>query len=781
MSEYNAEDILVKSAVKKREMSLRIVISMILLGGFFSFAATYADMTTGIFSGWAFMFVAALILSRYYQWLGDKVTKQEIGIVIAGTPALSAAGLVYLVQFATHEEVLAAGIKLPTWLLPDINSAVIANRVPIAVEWLLPIAVTFILYNIGILSGLGFGFILRKYYMEIEVMPWPIHSLKAETVRDLTAGKMDYRFKYFVRGLIAASIFMFILYIPNSLDVNMPELMYTLTNWEPLKSILDWLPFLNPALPIDDPGTRGRIIETSIYFTEELWNIHPILQGAFFAISFNAFFFILGFLVPKDVSFGALLGALTFSLLVMPFLALLYKMGFTPDGDLAWFIAGFNFEGLWPFLKYTSEGGSRGAIMALWGDSQNLWGISFSASVIFMGALLPIFLGSKLLIASLKDLKKMTKVSAQGELPLKTSLFVFFGVGIVYGIIWIVLAEYFNPFWVIVVLFLVTLFPLISNLMITRSLGTMGMGVAPSPQLFDLSIFFSGVRMNYPAYSVGGIIFSSQQSGCGYIAHCVMAEQIDLTYWKVGAVEFIRRGVPLLIGPFVALLLWSAYGLRTEKLPTQAWDPGIVTTLSFLTGNLEVFKIFPLLLGALVGTILVLIRIPLGFSPINPIGVGIGTAMPPFLIVTMGIGGLVRIAFIRAKGAEGFMEIGMPIGAGALTGVGVITAADVFLNLYFAFDATMVLLIVGMIFAIVDLVLIFSLFKRKSNVAKPVNLQIIIIYGIMILLTLFIAILYILNDIMMALFGGLLIILVLILIFLLIISKNKTQDSVTEG
>ncbi|MFX0086296.1 MAG: hypothetical protein ACFFAU_11490 [Candidatus Hodarchaeota archaeon] len=721
MAEYQAEEILKQSAVKKREMSIRIVIAMIVLGAFFSFAATYADMTTGIFSGWAFMFVAALILSRYFSWIGDRASKQELALVLAGTPALSSATVVYWVQFATHESVLDAGITLPWWMLPDINSSIIAERIPIAVEWLIPVILFYSIYQIGILSGLGFGFILRKYYMEIEVMPWPIHSLKAETVRDLSSGKFDYRFQYFVKGLIASCIIMAFLYIPNTLDTTMPELTIALTNWEPLKSILEWLPFLNPALPLDDPGSRGNLIETTIFFTEELWNISPLLKGAFFAISFNAFFFILGFLVPKEVSFGALIGALTFSLLVMPLLAMMYIWGFSPIGrfaDLEWFAQGINFEGLWPFLKYTSEGGSKGAIMALWGESQSLWGISFSAAIIFVGSLLPIILSSKLLIASLKDLKKMRTVSGQGELPLRTSLTVFFGIGIIFGIIWIILANYFDPIWIIVVLFLVTLFPLISNLMITRSLGTMGMGVAPSPELFSLTIFFSGIRRNYPAYSVGNVIFSSQQSGCGYIAHCVMAEQVDLTFWKVGAIEFVRRGVPMLIGPFVALLLWAAYGLRSEKLPTNAWDPGIETTVAFLTGSLEVFKILPLLLGALVGLILVLIRIPLGFSPINPIGVGIGTAMPPFLIVTMGLGGLARIAFIKSKGVEGFMDIGMPVGAGALTGVGLITALDVFLNLYFAFSAEMVIIIVLMISIAILLILVFSLYSRKKNMGS---------------------------------------------------------------
>ncbi len=717
MSEYSAEDVLSASAVKekKREMSLRVLIAMIVLGAFFSFAATYADMTTGIFSGWAFMFVAGLIISKYFEWTGERATKQELGLVLAGTPALSSATVVYWIQFATSENVIDAGITLPWWMLPDIHSSIIADRIPLAIEWLYPIIFFFLLYQIGILSGLGFGFILRKYYMEIEVMPWPIHTLKAETVRNLASGKMDYRFQYFVKGLIGATIIMAILYIPNTLDVNLPDLMYNLTNIEPIRSILDWLPFLNPALPVDDPGTRGKIIETSIFFTEELWNIHPILKGAFFAVSFNAFFLILGFLVPKDVSFGALVGALTISLIVMPLLAMMYTAGFTPTGDLSWFAAGINFEGLWPFLKYTSEGGSKGAIMALWGEAQNLWGISFSAAIIFVGAMLPILLSGKLLIASLKDLKKMRTVSKQGELPLKTSLLVFFGVGAVYGVIWILIADYFDPLWIIVVFFLVTLFPLISNLMIVRSLGTMGMGVAPSPDLFSLSIFFSGIRNNYPAYAIGNTIFSSQQSGCGYIAHCVMAEQIDLTYWKVGAIEFVRRGVPMLIGPFVALLLWSAYGLRSEKLPTNAWDPGIQTSLAFITGSLDVFKILPLLLGAIVGIVLVLIRIPLGFSPINPIGIGIGTAMPPFLIVTMGIGGLIRIAFIKSKGVEGFMDIGMPIGAGALTGVGVITAVDVFINLYFAFDATAILLIVTGIMLIVVLIAIVSVIIRKRN------------------------------------------------------------------
>ncbi|MHA1973924.1 MAG: hypothetical protein ACTSW1_13080 [Candidatus Hodarchaeales archaeon] len=723
MSETYAEELLKASAVndKKREMSLRVLIAMIVLGAFFSFAATYADMTTGIFSGWAFMFVAGLIISRYFKWLGEPATKQELGLVLAGTPALSSATIVFWIQFATHESVIDKGITLPTWMLPDINSSIIANRIPFAVEWLLPIFLFFALYQIGILSGLGFGFILRKYYMEIEVMPWPIHSLKAETVRDLASGKMDYRFQYFLKGLFWASIVMFILYIPNTLDVNMPELMYTLTNWEPLRSILDWLPFLNPALPVDDPGTRGNIIETSVFFTEELWNISPILKGAFFAVSFNAFFLILGFLVPKDVSFGALLGALSFSLLVMPLLALMYTWGFNPSGtfaDLDWFAEGINFEGLWPFLKYTSEGGSKGAIMALWGESQNIWGISFSAAIIFVGAILPVLLSSKLLIASLKDLKKMRTVSKQGELPLMTSLTIFFGVGLFYGILWLILADYWNPLWIIIVFFLVTIFPLMSNLMIVRSLGTMGMGVAPSPELFSLTIFFSGIRGNYPAYSVGNVVFSSQQSGCGYIAHCVMAEQINLTYWKVGAIEFIRRGVPMIIGPFVALMLWSAYGLRSEKLPTNAWDPAIETSLAFITGSLEVFKILPLLLGAIIGIVLVLIRIPLGFSPINPIGIGIGTAMPPFLIVTMGIGGLIRILFIKSKGVEGFMDIGMPIGAGALTGVGVITALDVFVNLYFAFSAEIITMLAVFVAVVVVAIIIFSFITRRRNAGK---------------------------------------------------------------
>ncbi|PWI48139.1 hypothetical protein CEE45_08215 [Candidatus Heimdallarchaeota archaeon B3_Heim] len=721
MSDYRAEEVLEASAVnvtKKREMSLRVVLAMTVLGGFFSFAATYADMTTGIFSGWAFMFVAGLIISRYFAWTGEKATKQELGLVLAATPALSSSTVVFWIQFATHEKIIDAGITLPWWMLPDINSSIIADRIPIAVDWLFPIIFFFLLYQIGILSGLGFGFILRKYYMELEVMPWPIHSLKAETVQNLASGQMDYRFKYFVRGLIGATIVMAFLYIPNTLDVNLPDLMYNITNIEPIRSILDWLPLLNPALPVDDPGTRGKIIETSIFFTEELWNIHPILKGAFFAISFNAFFLILGFLVPKEVSFGALLGALTFSLVVMPMLAFLWTIGFNPYGqyaDLSWFAEGINFEGLWSFLTYTSEGGSKGAIMALWGESQSIWGISFSAAIIFVGSMLPILLSSKLLVASLKDLKKMRTVSKQGELPLTASLLVFFGVGVIYGVIWIFLSDYFDPLWIIVVLFLVTLFPLLSNLMITRSLGTMGMGVAPSPELFSLTIFFSGIRMNYPAYSVGNVTFSSQQSGCGYIAHCVMAEQINLTFWKVGASEFIRRGIPMLIGPFVALFLWSAYGLRSEKLPTQAWDPGIETSLAFLSGSLEVFKILPLLLGALVGIILVLIRIPLGFSPINPIGVGIGTAMPPFLIVTMGIGGLIRILFIKNKGVEGFMDIGMPIGAGALTGVGVITAVDVFINLYFAFDPAAITMIVLGIILILVAIIIFSIVIRKKN------------------------------------------------------------------
>jgi hypothetical protein len=396
----------------------------------------------------------------------------------------------------------------------------------------------------------------------------------------------------------------------------------------------------------------------------------------------------------------------------------MWTVGFNPYGqfaDLAWFAEGINFEGLWPFLYYTSEGGSKGAIMALWGESQSIWGISFSAAIIFVGSLLPILLSSKLLLASLKDLKKMRAVSKQGELPLISSLLIFFGVGAIYGVLWLFLSNYFDPLWIIVVFFLVTIFPLVSNLMITRSLGTMGMGVAPSPELFSLTVFLSGIRMNYPAYAVGNVTFSAQQSGCGYIAHCVMAERINLTFWKVGASEFVRRGIPMLIGPFVALFLWSAYGLRSEKLPTQAWDPGIETSLAFLSGSLEVFKILPLLLGALVGIILVLIRIPLGFSPINPIGVGIGTAMPPFLIVTMGIGGLIRILFIKSKGVEGFMDIGMPIGAGALTGVGVITAVDVFLNLYFAFDAGAITMIVLGIILIIIAIIIFSLVTRKRN------------------------------------------------------------------
>ncbi|MFW9993138.1 MAG: hypothetical protein ACFFD4_13935 [Candidatus Odinarchaeota archaeon] len=728
MTEYNAENVLKKHAVKKREMSLRVILSMIALGGFFSFAASYADMTTGIFSGWAFMFVAALIIARYFSWIGENATKQEIGLVLAGTPAISATSLVFWVQFATHEDVLARGITLPTWMLPDINGAVIANRIPIALDWVIPILVFFALYQIGILSGLGFGFILRKYYMEIEVMPWPIHTLKGETAKDLVSGKMDYRFGYFLKGLAVACVVMFFILIPNSLDENMPELTIALTNWEPFKTILEWLPFLNPAPPLEFTGTRGKLIETSVYFTEEIWNLAPILKSAFFAISFNAFFFILGFLVPKEVSIGALVGALSFSMLVMPLLSILYNMGFDSSNPLAWFVQGLNFDGLYPFLVYTSEGGSKGAIMALWGTAQELWGISFSAAIIFVGAMLPIFLSGKLFMASLRDLKKMKTVSDEGELPLYRSLTVFFGVGLIFAVFWLVLTEISSPgittiLWIVIIIFLVTLFPLISNMMITRSLGTMGMGVAPSPELFQLSIFVSGVRGSYPAYAVGSTVFSAQQSGCGYIAHCVMAEQINLTYWKVGAIEFIRRGVPLLIGPIVALLLWSAYGLRSEKLPTQAWDPAIETALAFITGSLEVFKILPLLLGALVGAILVLIRIPLGFTPLNPIGIGIGTAMPPMLIVTMGIGGLTRILFIRSRGVEGFMEVGMPLGAGALTGVGVLTAVDVFFNLYFAFSSEIVILIVGGLIIILVLITIVSLYIRHVNKSRTVNAE----------------------------------------------------------
>ncbi len=116
MNEYNAEDALKESAVntRKREMSFRVLIAMIVLGGFFSFAATYADMTTGIFSGWAFMFVSALIVSRYFAWIGEHATKQELGLILAGTPALSSATIVFWIQFATSESVLDAGITLPT-------------------------------------------------------------------------------------------------------------------------------------------------------------------------------------------------------------------------------------------------------------------------------------------------------------------------------------------------------------------------------------------------------------------------------------------------------------------------------------------------------------------------------------------------------------------------------------------------------------------------------------------------------------------------------------------
>jgi len=573
------------------------------------------------------VFVSLLLFTEVGRFTGRFITTQEAYIIyfmteIVAFDALYWIRLLYAVYYQQAPYTIMFGIadKIPWWAAPSINSWAVQARTFFSWDWAVPIIIVLLGTIAGLLIDIGLSFILIQLYIEIEKLPFPIAPIDAQAITTLTE--------------------------------RTPEKMVVFTFAGVLSFIYEFLVYGFPRL-------TEALIGVSISTIPYPWiDLTPytatILPGALMGIATDISTFAVGWVIPWNSLIWILIGSVLF-----------YIIGNTLALQLA------DVTNIEMFKKWKADWSPVAKIGWLWQRSvYDLWA-SPSIGLTLAVGLYSLIISAKYIKSALSSLQHLTAVSKEkGYLRLEYVLGMI-GAGSLIGML---ISIYLYPRLWFVWAILWTIVPFIQGVLLGRSYGEVGLGVA-IPYVKEAFM----LAFTRPGEVDPWMVPAKVSTGAGIITHRIKVALLTKTkpidYFKAYALT-----LPLVIFfSFIYLqVFWQMAPIPSAFYPWTAitWPLQSISFSLWVTRSIEIFKP-DLILGstAILLTISLIAR-KLGL-PFSPIGFVAGANLVPPFAFNYFVGGVLGKLIERKYGKEAWEKYRSVILAGIFCGIGLALAFSV--------------------------------------------------------------------------------------------------------
>ena len=610
----------IDSIQQNSAISKSVVAIGVLVGLGMNWLALYLNVILGLLSVGISAFVVLLFTKIL---LREKATPQNLALVSIAYGATSAAeasiGLLFIIWLYNNASSFGfENFNPPSWLLP--SSSVLADRLVLTSEWIIPIIVHYFLMFIPGITGLILGIYLAPRFINNEKeYPFPGVVQDVKTVEVLVTNQKSKTrlFKRFcIFGFLIALITLFYPVIDFS-NTNNGFMFGIMLGTVGVTMIAVGILINNPKISI--PAGISSIILYSV-FTPFLVDISDfqtqVVQGNFtsdfyglysYLIQNNYLSFSLGFLIS-----AALISPTVYSLFKK--LIKKNKANKTPQNNIE-----------------SSEVSLKDDLLSEETDLLDK---------------------SNMNEDELQKPKKKSVLNLLINSIGKRELIFFslYAVVLIVSTLFIVSLEILpgtHIFIVFLLLFWILFIGAIIHGFITVSMIAKASAAVTIPFVFDtIPLYLVGARgltpyVATPKAEVGETISMVKTLKFGQQMHIKPKHTI---------LAFIAGYlVAILATPIFTLFLWNALGIGTVNFPAPAFPIFLALIGPFAAGAIDVFlNIFELLFGGIVAL----------FLPTIGLSVGIGLFFPPHMAICISLGGIIAYLTEKRKGKEWMTDKG---------------------------------------------------------------------------------------------------------------------------
>lgn len=573
------------------------------------------------------VFVSLLLFTEIGRLTGRYVTKQEAYIIyfmtqIVAFDALYWVGLLVNLYFreAPYTRLFGIADKIPTWAAPPLESWAVKARTFIASEWATPILISLVSTVGSILMDIGLSFIFVQLFVEVENLPFPVAPIDAQAIEVLTE-RAPSRMIPFAMAAVAGFAYEFAVY-------GFPQLTES---------------FLGKRIQL----VPYPWVDLTEYFA-------GALPGALVGIATDISTFAVGWLIPWSSALWLFVSSILFFVVGNTLGILLADLVKIPE-----------------LLRWKAEWSPVARIDWLWQRSvYNLWASPFIGFTLGVG-LFSLLVSLKYFKPALTSMLHLTEAAkVKGYLP-----FGFVLAMIVAGsLMGVAVATFLYPslwwFW----LLSWTVFPFIQGVLLARSVGEVGLGVAV-PYIREAFL----IGFTKPGEVEPWLVPAKISTGAGMITHRIkvatLLETRPMDYYKAYAIT-----LPLVLAlSFVYLhFFWSMAPIPSAAYPWTliSWPISSLNFSLWVSRSFEIFKPDQILLSA--AAILAVSLAARRFNlPFSPIGFAVGVALTPPFAINYFLGAVAGKIIERRVGKARWEEIRAAVIAGLFCGVGLALALTV--------------------------------------------------------------------------------------------------------
>ena len=215
-------------------LTLKVFLGALFIGLLMMPGAIYLTLVSGQSGAGAAPWVAVILYTELARRSFTSAKRQELYMLLGLTGAAVGAGTQYrgfiwysyfiqTPQAASYE----IADKIPWWVAPPPDSIALAERSLLHMDWYWPIVMFITFKLLGVMRGLGAGYVLFRVTADFERLPFPMAPIQAQgatALAESTTKSETWRWRIFSIGSMAGLIWGFIyIGVPSLTGVMMSE------------------------------------------------------------------------------------------------------------------------------------------------------------------------------------------------------------------------------------------------------------------------------------------------------------------------------------------------------------------------------------------------------------------------------------------------------------------------------------------------------------------------------------------------------------------------------